>query len=120
MCALFLRSFNKGVWALKFTLMLHFEFVAQRRRQYEKYEGNEAEGAAGWARDGWRASAGTGDRAGGRGGDTGAGAAGVGGVRAPPAARAARREAQRLLVPRKAAHRASRPRRRCSWPARRA
>ena len=28
-CALFLRSFNKGVWALKFTLMLHFEFVAQ-------------------------------------------------------------------------------------------
>ena len=23
------RSFNKGVWALKFTLMLHFEFVAQ-------------------------------------------------------------------------------------------
>ena len=21
--------FNKGVWALKFTLMLHFEFVAQ-------------------------------------------------------------------------------------------
>ena len=22
-------NFNKGVWALKFTLMLHFEFVAQ-------------------------------------------------------------------------------------------
>ena len=64
----------------------------------ETHRGREAEGTAGWARDGRRASAGTGGMVGGRGGDTGAGAVGVGGMRAPPAARAARREAQRLLA----------------------